>query len=348
MPILAAGDANGFIKLWDLGHEEVAQVVQEKPPGIIAKVSTSTARVKSLSMASNLLAAPSMDIGDLGPSEVGIWELPTLTAVRRMPIKEPQMELPVTFGISPAVALAPDASLVAGHSFRELMVWKVNGTRTRKSPVNVRCLAFNITGDVVAAGGLSGEVTLWPQGGDQLKPLPALEKLWLNSVKFSVTTDTENILASGGESGVATIWDWRKGASLHDLKHPGPVLSVAFSPDGKFLATGTGDPDNMVRVWSLSDGTEVTLEAIKKHPGKVTSVAFSGAKTVGENLAFSLASCSGNTIRVWDFGPKFVLLRNPIELNNTKPGEPGVAVPVLVVDFWRKAPAKLTQPTLRN
>src|SRR2546428_3577989 len=53
--------------------------------------------------------------------------------------------------------------------------------------------------------------------------------------------------------------------------HSDWVLSVAFSPDGKTLASGSGD--NTVKLWEVSTGTE--LRTLKGHSYGVVSVAFS-------------------------------------------------------------------------
>nr|CAD7207264.1 unnamed protein product [Timema douglasi] len=61
------------------------------------------------------------------------------------------------------------------------------------------------------------------------------------------------ILASASFDSTVRLWDVERGACIHTLtKHTEPVYSVAFSPDGKFLASGSFD--KCVHIWS----TQVT------------------------------------------------------------------------------------------
>jgi WD40 repeat protein len=53
--------------------------------------------------------------------------------------------------------------------------------------------------------------------------------------------------------------------------HNGGVYSVAFSPDGKLLASGSND--KTVKLWDVASGQEVGT--LKGYTGRVSSVAFS-------------------------------------------------------------------------
>ena len=68
------------------------------------------------------------------------------------------------------------------------------------------------------------------------------------------------------------VWDADKGTETLTLKgHTGMVRSVAFSPDGKRIVSGSWD--NTVKVWDADKGTETLT--LKGHTAQVTSVAIS-------------------------------------------------------------------------
>jgi WD40 repeat protein len=75
--------------------------------------------------------------------------------------------------------------------------------------------------------------------------------------------------------------------------HSGPVRAVVFSPDGKTVASASGD--KTVKLWDAGTGTE--QHTLRGHSDLVTAVVFSplDGKTV--------ASASGDkTVKLWDAG----------------------------------------------
>jgi WD40 repeat protein len=93
------------------------------------------------------------------------------------------------------------------------------------------------------------------------------------------------------------VWDASTGEELKELKgHTDWVRSVAFSPDGKHIVSGSGD--NSVRVWDASTGDK--LKELKGHTNQVTSVAFSPD---GKHIVSGLYD---NSTWVWDLGSQYI------------------------------------------
>jgi hypothetical protein len=78
------------------------------------------------------------------------------------------------------------------------------------------------------------------------------------------------VAATAGEDGTARLWDVTDGSQRRALEHPRAVLCVAFSPDGRLLATGC--TDQRVRVWDVATGDLVHV--LTGHQAAVNALAF--------------------------------------------------------------------------
>jgi WD40 repeat protein len=111
------------------------------------------------------------------------------------------------------------------------------------------------------------------------------------------------VLASGGADKAARLWDVSgdKPAAVHKLEgHEGPVNAVAFSPDGKHLAAGTGEAkkSGMIQVWDATTGK--AAYKLEGHEDVVTCVVFH------PKTAHLASGGADKKIHVWDLKEKKV------------------------------------------
>jgi WD40 repeat protein len=105
------------------------------------------------------------------------------------------------------------------------------------------------------------------------------------------------------------VWDMESDNEIYTLTgHSGAVSGVSFSPDGKYLATGSWD--NTAKVWDVESGDEILT--LTGHRDEVSSVSFSPD---GKYLA--TGSWDG-AARVFVFGIEALMETAPTRVSRTE------------------------------
>jgi RNA polymerase sigma factor (sigma-70 family) len=201
-------------------------------------------RTFAVSSDGTLLAAAGKD----GP--IRVWDVATGKEVRQLE-GHSQMVFHLDF-------LADGKTLVSTSADQTARLWDVaTGKELRQFAGPCQVHAFSPDGRLRAVLGDGSEV---PQSvrvldavtGKEIRRLPSKEGLYPNYLHFS--PDGRNLVVGHyAGTGQVVLWEVATGREWRSFTgHRGPVWAAAFSPDGRFLATGSSDTTALV--WDLAGG----------------------------------------------------------------------------------------------
>ncbi len=160
-------------------------------------------------------------------------------------------------------AFSPDGKLLVTSGGNKILVWDFAErkllTKFEAHTKGVRSLAFTPDGKTLASASDDTTVKLWEVGTWQQRPGACSSSEPVFFVTFS--PDGKTLAIATGDfrearSRRVTLYDYDAGSVKERLKlaagQSGPAWSLAFSPDGKTLASSSFDP--MVKLWEPSSG----------------------------------------------------------------------------------------------
>ncbi|MBD2341930.1 NACHT domain-containing protein [Calothrix sp. FACHB-156] len=266
--IIATGDANGEIRLWQI--DDGQQI-------LICKGHTGFVRSVAFSPDGQILASGSVD------KTVKLWSISDGKCIKTLQGHSDRIE---------SLAVSPDGQLlVTGSVDKTLRIWSVHDGQCLQilegHNHHIWSVAFSPDSQTVASGSFDQTVRLWSVSDGRCLQVFHGHTDGLRSVAFS---PDGKMLASGSHDETVRLWSLSDGQCLQVLEgHSDRVLSVRFSPDSQTVASGSYD--QTVRLWSVKDGQ--CYQILQGHGDRVWSVAFSPD---GKILA---SGGYDQTVRLW-------------------------------------------------
>lgn len=145
---------------------------------------------------------------------------------------------------------------------------------------------------------------------EDVNSLPLVRQFLERTDGTSVTVESLELSSDGrilalAIGGIILLWDMETRTPLHLLEgHTAGVADMAFSSDGKLLASSAIAGDSQVRLWDIEQGQQVRSVSAPSPPDYSLTFSPDGHRLALGRAAFSpdgkLLAVAGNGIRLWD------------------------------------------------
>lgn len=273
--LIASGDHWGTIKLWETRERRDVLVLKSQPGEFVSSLAFSPdgRRVTGL-------AQRRPDQRNRGyPVTTMIWDAGTGRAIHALSSDGARVV---------SVAYSPDGKHLAAanqdgtvtlwdaHEGKQIRTLQRRLQRELESCSGGHEIAFSSRGDRLASAGPDGVITLWDTDTGRQVLKSSSEYL---GGPVALSPDTNRAAAAGWE-GIQVcpkLWDPEGDRSVLQLKPDGPLAlaplwAIAFSPDGKRLASSSGD-DATTWLWDAETGRQ--LLKMEAQGSQVQCMAFS-------------------------------------------------------------------------
>ncbi len=259
-------------------------------------------------------------------------------------------------GIPRGLAWSADGSMLALASSRGVTVLSDPSVETlwrAEQSGGQTTLAFSPDGNILAAGGMDGRITLFHTTDGTAIDILNAHSFSVSSLTFS--QDGRKLASSGLDRSIK-IWEIRGRNLIGQFPSPGRgAQALAFSKDGRILFAWS--PDEQVNIWSLEKDNRLEDLYIGSdgHGHSATQAAFSGdgrllASAQGRKVRLTRTE-NGTTLSLLQPLPEdalqvalshdgsqvVVLMRTRVQIWETEK-------PVLAAEMPRDDPARATTP----